>query len=386
MIGAGIRAGKAFVEFVLGDKKLEGQMASIGKKLTKLGSIGVAATAPILAGFTAAALTFANVGSELHDLSTKTGLSVESLSELSFAAQLSGVSLGSIEKAAKNLQKNGIDPKRFDEIADSIAAIPDPTARAQAAMQAFGSRSGTALLPLLTELPKLRQQARDLGVTLSTEDAAAADELGDALDASKAQLTALVVQIGAAIAGPLTEFLTWSQGMVASVIEFVKENPNMVAAIAATTAAIAAVSAAAVVFGTILTIISLHPIIAALSVIAGLVVGVATYFGLASGAAGDFKKSLDGVKMPGAPASPSPFASQASQAQAQLRGALAGRTVAPTGTIATAAAAAAPAARDYAADIAKATRETADGIRELVQIARFTPTSSIGGALAYLLP
>jgi len=387
MIGAGIRAGKAFVEFVIGDKKLDGQMARIGKRLTKLGSIGVAATAPILGGFAAAVLTFSSVAGSLDDLSNRTGVSVEKLSELKFAAEQNDATVGDLEKAFQSLQQKGIDPARFDEIAADIASIEDPTKRADAAMTLFGKRAGSALLPMIMELPEAERRAREMAVTLSTEDAVAAGRFGEALDASKAQLTSLAVQIGAAIAGPLTEFLTWSQGMVAGVIEFVKENPNMVVAIAATTAAIAAVSAAAVIFGTILTIISLHPIIAALALIAGLVVGVATYFGLASGSAGDFKKSLDGVKLPGAPGGASPFAGQASQAQAQLQSALAGRTVAPTATMATAAGSSAQAISDqFGGVIAANTKATAEGIRELIQIARFNPTSSIGGALAYLLP
>ncbi|MGD9632650.1 MAG: phage tail tape measure protein [Pirellulales bacterium] len=369
-IGAGIRAGKAFVEFVLGDKKLDGQMARIGKKLTKLGSMGVAATAPILAGFAAAALTFASVGSELADMSQRTNQSVESLSELSFAATLADTNLATVQKAMVDLKKKGINPARFDEIAADIAAIKDPADQLGAAIQIFGKKTGPALLPLLRQLPELRQKARDLGVTLSTEDAQAADELGDALDASKAQLLALAVQIGASIAGPLTQFLTWSQGMVASVIEFVKENPNMVAALAATTAAIAAVSAAAVVFGTILTIISLHPFIAAAALIAGLIVGIATYFGLASSGANEFKKSLDKVKIPGVAGGASPFTGQASQAQAQLQGALAGRSVSASPTISSAAASSTPAVRDVSAEIAHWTQVTAEGVGQLVNLVR----------------
>lgn len=374
--GAAIKAGKAFVEFVLSDKKLDSQLSKIGAKLNKFGTIGLAVTGPILAGFAGAASVFASAGSELYDLSKRTGLSVESLSELKFAAEQSGVSLSTVERAARELQKKGIDPKKFDEIAASIAAIPDETARAQAAMEAFGTRSGTALLPMLDELPKLRQQARDLGLTLSTEDADAADRLGDAFDATKAQMTALAVQIGAAIAGPLTNFLVWAQGILAWTIGFIQENPRLVAAIAAITLGIAAASGAAVVFGTILAIISAHPIIAALSLIAGLVLGVATYFGLASDAAGDFKNSLSGVKVPGVGGA-SPFAGEAAGVQSQLQGALAGRSAASSSPVRSAAAAAAPKLRDFGAEIAKNTRDAAESLQYMVKIISRTPAAAL---------
>jgi hypothetical protein len=373
--GQGIQAGKAFVEFVLGDKKINGQLASIAGKLRKFGSIGAAATGPLLAGFAAAALTFANVGSALADTSQRTGIAVESLSELSYAAQQSGTDLGVIEKAAKNLQKKGIDPRRFDEFANSIAQIQDPVKQAQAAMETFGKASGTALLPLIRDLPALRQKARDLALTMSAEDAAAADEFGDALDTAKAQFTALAVQIGAAIAGPLTEFLVWSQGILASTIQFIHENPRLVAAIAAVAAGIAAASAAAVTFGIILAVISAHPIIAALTLIAGLALGVAVYFGLASDAAGDMKKSLDGVKMPGA----SPNAQLSGQAQTvqnQLRNAASGRQVQPT--VAAQAAASAPVEKDRTAEIARWTRESAQELKYITKIISRTPAGVLG--------
>ena len=360
-----IQAGKAFIEFVIGDKKLDGQLARIGSKLRKVGSWGAAATGPLIAGFTAAALTFASAGSELNDLSSRTGVAASNLSELAFGAKLADTDLGTVEKAMRQLQDKGIDPLQFDQVAADIAAIEDPTKRADAAMTLFGKKTGTALLPLMSQLPELRQRARDLGVTLSDEDAAAADELGDNLDIAKLQLQAMAIQIGAAIAGPLTEFLTWSQSVLGATIAWIKENPRLVRTIAAVTLGIAAASAAAVTFGVILAVISAHPIIAALTVIAGLVLGVAAYFGLASDAAGDFKSSLNGVKMPGA-APNAGLTAQSQAVQTQLSSALAGRAVAPIAASAGSRGAPKP-ARDVGPEIVRWTRETAQGLQALIR-------------------
>ena len=295
----GIRAGKAFVEFFIDDKAVNSGLAKVSNTLRAWGRKGLSVAGPITGAFGAAAATFASVGSELNDLHERTGLSVESLSELSFAAKQTGTDMGVVEKATKKLQQDGIDPLEFDKIAADLSAIPDHTQRAQSAMEVFGPKVGTALLPMLRDLPQLREQARQLGIVMSTEDATAADALGDAFDASKAQLVALTAQIGAAIAGPLTQFLTWSQGVVFNVIQFVHENPVLVQAIAATATAFTVASGAALTFGIVLGFISAHPIIAALSLLLGLLVGIASYFGFGSKAAESFNSSLSAVKIPG---------------------------------------------------------------------------------------
>lgn len=278
-IGSGVRAGKAFVEFVLDDKRFKKELHALRGALFKVGSLGTAATAPLIAGFTAAAASFANAGSELHDMSKQMGIPVEMLSEMKFAAEQSGASLTDLTQAARQLQKKGIDPRQFFAIADSIAAIPDPVQRAQAAMEKFGARKGTSLLSMLDDLPELRKQFRELGIGMSTQNAAAADALGDSFGAVKAQAAAMMQQIGAAVAGPLTEFLTWSQGVLTWTIEFIKQNPELVKAIAAITGGIAAASIAALALSAALTLLSANPIVLIAGAIAGIGIYAASKFG-----------------------------------------------------------------------------------------------------------
>lgn len=295
---SGIEAGKAYVKIILDDSEFKSQLNKAGKSLIKFGSIGAAATAPLIAGFTAAAYTFANAGSELNDMSQRTGVGAEALSELKYAAEQSGTSMEAVEMALRTMARKGMDPNKFHEVAASIAAITDPAKRTQAAIAAFG-RSGTAVLPMLADgaegLQAMRDKAHALGITMSSENVAAADALGDAIDTAKAQVYGLAIQVGAAIAGPLTEFLTWTQGIVAWTIDFIRNNPAMVASIAAITAAVAALSAGITILGTVMLVISAHPIIAALVAILALIIGIAAYFGVASSASGQFKSSLDKV-------------------------------------------------------------------------------------------
>src|SRR4051812_28253390 len=60
---------------------------------------------------------FESVGSQLHDLSEVTGINVEKLDFLKYAAEQSGAGLETLTKAARELQTKGIDPNRFEEIA-----------------------------------------------------------------------------------------------------------------------------------------------------------------------------------------------------------------------------------------------------------------------------
>ena len=277
--GQGVRAGKAFVEFVIDDKRFKRELHTLRGSLLAVGKIGTAVTGPIMAGFSAAAAIFANSGSELHDMSKQMGVSVEMISEMKYAAEQSGTSLRVLALAARNLQKKGISPAKFFEIAESIAAIPDPVKRAQAAMEKFGTRSGTSLLPVLEDLPQLREQFKKLGIGMSTENAAAADALGDAFGDAKAQFMVLIQQIGNAIAGPLTEFLVWSQGVLSWSIEFIKQNPTLVQGIAAVTSGIFAASVAALALGSALTLLSANPIVLALGALGALGLFVGSKFG-----------------------------------------------------------------------------------------------------------
>jgi TP901 family phage tail tape measure protein len=400
----GVEAGKAFVKFLLEDSELKKGLRGAGKSMQKFGAIGVAATAPIIAALSGCVATAVQVGGEFADMAARTGVSVEALSELKFAAEQTGTSMGAVEKAMRKSQiaiansdrdggkfagtvrmlgldinkLRGMRPEdQFTVLATAIGKIPDQGQRAAMAVQVFG-KSGAELLPMLTAaeggVEGLRAKARELGVTLTDEDAAALDDLGDALDGAKAQLVALAVQIGVALAGPLTNFLTWAQGAIANVIAFIKENPKMVKAIAAITLGVAAASAALVTLGTVLTIITLHPIVAFLALLAGLIVGLVTWFGLASTGADDFKKSLDEIKATGQ-VDPQAQA-QAAQVQAQLGAA----TASPPAMPPAAAERATAIASEGMGEVVKWTRETAEGVQRLVQLAQSTRGGLLGGA------
>ncbi len=217
----------------------DSQLSTLGKNLPLIGSafaaLGAAITATAAAGVAATQKLFelsksaADFGSEIFDASEKTGLAAETLSAMKFAAEQSGTSLETItassakfakligeaangsEKAQAALKRLGVTSYDLDtalgQALKTIVEMEPGTEQMTAAMTAFG-RSGADLLPFIKsfdgDLAELVKTAKDLGVTISDESAAAADEFGDALDTLNAQLAAVGHTIGFAV---MPEFL-----------------------------------------------------------------------------------------------------------------------------------------------------------------------------------
>jgi len=108
----GIRAGRAFVELGVSDKLSAGLrraqkrlkafgdgLRSVGTRLTAIGAGAVASLLSTVKVFTA-------MGDTLDKMSKRTGVSVESLSELGFAAEQSGADLATFEKGVRSMQRS----------------------------------------------------------------------------------------------------------------------------------------------------------------------------------------------------------------------------------------------------------------------------------------
>lgn len=254
MAGA-IEAGRAVLRLTLDDKELQAKFSQLENKLNVtartirnvglgLGAAGTAIVAPLSLAVT----QFIKVGSELKDMSDRTGIAASNLSELKFAAEQSGTTMKVLETALRTMVQNGFDPANFDQIAAEIASIEDPTRRAARAMEVFGTRSGTQLLPLLRDLPALRAEARALGVTMGDETAAQAEELGDAFDKVKAVVSAAAIAFGSALAPKLLGLLPIMTNAVGLVVKFTQANPQLVVTLGATGAALVALGVAMNVF------------------------------------------------------------------------------------------------------------------------------------------
>ena len=348
-----IEAGRAVLKLLLDDKELNKKFAATQRKLRNvgrsvrsaglaIGGVGAAITAP----FALATKQFIETGDQLNKMSARTGIAVESLSELKFAAEQSGASLTDVEKAVRTMQRTLLDaeqgtstatqalsqlgltleeirgqsPERqFELISQRIAAIEDPSKRAAAAMEIFG-RSGQVILPMLGDMALLREEARKLGITIDEEAAQSAADLADSFNRLTKTVVALAVQIGAALAPTLIEAANWIQEHVKLAIAWIKRHQGLVTAIAATGAALVAIGATLVTIGGVisastiaigalstalsflggvLTFLAAHPIVAALLVIGGVVLWLTDGFGLLNDKVeetGDALNKVAGVK------------------------------------------------------------------------------------------
>ncbi len=286
--GSEIRAGRAYVEMSLQDKfskQLDAtakKLKSFGESLAKIGAVAFSAGAGIIAPLTGAAIQFASMGDQLNKASQRTGIAVEALSELKYAAEQSDLSFEELEGSIRKMEKaifeaengsksarealasigltvkqlRGLTPdQQFEKIADGLNRIKDPGAKAAVAMEVFG-KSGTALLPLMADgaagIRQLRQQAEQLGLVISKEDAEAATLFGDTLDDLWKQIKAMSFQVGAAVANALQPFAGAARNVTATIIRWTSEHRSLVLAVLAGGAAIAVAGASLVTLGVVM--------------------------------------------------------------------------------------------------------------------------------------
>ncbi|MGE4340609.1 MAG: phage tail tape measure protein, partial [Pigmentiphaga sp.] len=315
---SGIRAGQAFVELFADDSRLVRGLNAASKRLKDWGrSVTAAGQKMLTAGMAAvgglfgATGVFAGMGDTIHKMSLRTGVSAESLSELGFAAEQSGADLTTLEAGLRRMQRaigeaidgsqtavdalaalglsvknlTGLSPEeQFKLIADRIAEIEDPTLKAATAMELFGD-SGTMLLPLMEQgaagIEALQRQARELALTISTEDANAAASLTDALNILWRVLKQGVFTIGSALAPALKDFAERAASVIKSVADWIKQNKAVVVTVFKVAAAVVAGGAALIALGGILSALGF-----AFATLASIVTGVGTALGVIGTAIG----------------------------------------------------------------------------------------------------
>lgn len=200
-----------------------------------------AAAAGVMAagGFAMMIKGSADMADRMAKLSQTTGLSVDSLATFSHAAELSGTSMDAFTNALRPTAKNiadmamgtgeakaafqalDIDVKKADgslkstdqvilEVADKFKMMEDGTGKTALAMRLFGE-SGGALIPMLNKgadgIRAMQQEARDLGMVMDGDTAAAAEHFNDNLSRLNLVKKAFALQITQAVL-PTLEKLT----------------------------------------------------------------------------------------------------------------------------------------------------------------------------------
>lgn len=180
----------------------------------------------------------ANAVDDVAKAAKRMGLSVEEFQQLKLAADLAGAEVSQLETAMVQFTRKiseaetgsqravdaflaieqaaggGIDlsnrQEAFLKVLDTLAKIPDETVRAKLALELLGARSAASLLPLLENLSETREQARELGSTISSDTAKKFEEFKDSLTILTNNTMVAFAEGSADIVVTLTEWAKWA--------------------------------------------------------------------------------------------------------------------------------------------------------------------------------
>jgi len=229
--------------FSSGIKDATGQLNSFGNQFSTLAKrLGIAAAAT---AFVYDIKRMIDSADELGKASQKFGIPVETLSALKYAANLADVSFESLSKglgklskamlsgavdptgeAAKNFKALGISVTDaggnirsteavFGDVAEKFSKMDDGATKTAMAIRIFG-KSGADLIPLLNEgrtgIAGMTEEARKLGIVISTETAGRAQQFNDTLKKIHATHDALALRIAEALLPALNKIATMFVG------------------------------------------------------------------------------------------------------------------------------------------------------------------------------
>jgi len=253
----------ASVKTVKGDlKTLGGKIQANSAKFKSMGRGMTMAGGAIVASMGLMIKKYAQAGDQVHKMALRTGFATSTLSELKYAAEISGGSITSLEKGIKKMSKSLTDASigletyvrsfdriglsveelmalspedQFLKIAEGIASLESPTLRAATAQEIFG-RAGTELLPLFAEgvdgMAALREKAKELGYSFDTEAAEGAARLVDAQTTLKTAISGLGISISQNLAPALSKLIEGLSNTIAKVSDWIKEHPKLTEIIA----------------------------------------------------------------------------------------------------------------------------------------------------------
>lgn len=288
-MGAGekaIKAGEAYLELVVKDDKFAGgleksfaRMRSSAKSLAIIGAGITAVGGLITVPFVEAIKTFGEVGESMTQMSGRTGVGVEALSILGYAAKQSGTDVETLELnlsfLSKSIYKAVTDTKsgakafnllgisladlrtqspeqQLLTVVKRISEIEEPALRSGAAMALLGGRGGTAgkaLLPMIENFSRLSHEAEHFNLVISKDAAERGEKLNSAFGLLSATFEKLKFAIGDAFSEQLTAGIRSIAECVGSSIKWVETNKELVVTIGTIGAAVTIFGAGITTFG-----------------------------------------------------------------------------------------------------------------------------------------
>lgn len=307
-------------------KSLGSGLSTFGRGVMAYGSKMMAFAGMGLAGVTFVTKRFVDLGDALNKMSARTGATVEWLSAMSFGAERSGATIEMLEQAIRKLNKAiaeaqggnrtpyevfrrlRIDPSsmefksmdagaQFELVARRLHEVQSQAEKTRLAMALF-EEGGVMLLPLLGDIDKLKQKARELGIIMTKDQADTAAALLDEWTNVKYQLNAIFMSLGEAIAPALKQVATWLSKMVKPIQSFVSQHRELFMLMAKGLALFLVIGGTIATFGVILGGIGLalksigSVFLLTGGMVKGFAVAIGTVFGTVFGLAG---KAASGI-------------------------------------------------------------------------------------------
>lgn len=313
-------------------KSFGSSLSAFGRGVMSYGSKMMAFAGMGLAGVTYVTKRFIELGDAMNKMGARTGATVEWLSAMAFATERSGATIEMLEQAIRKLNKaiaeaqNGnrtpyeafrrlrIDPNsmqfrnmdagaQFELVARRLNEVQSQAEKTRLAMALF-EEGGVMLLPMLGDIDKLKQKAKELGIIMTREQADAAAALLDSWTNFKYQLNAIFMSLGEAIAPALKQVAAWLSKMVKPIQSFVSQNRELFILMAKGLALFLVLGGAIATFGAILGGIGLalksigSMFVLTGGMVKGFAVAIGSVFGLAGKAASGisgFSKAIAGL-------------------------------------------------------------------------------------------
>lgn len=197
--------------------KTEGKAEGVGNKLVgaakKAGefALGLTTAAAAVGGAMVASAKKTAANADVIDkASQRMKIGAESYQELAHAAELSGVEMSTLEKAAKKLEGTDLN---MDQALEQIYSLGTEEERAAKAAELFGDAVAYQMTPMLNasgeEMAAMRQEAQDLGIVMSEDAVKNGAAMNDTFTKVEETMTALSNKIGEKVMPIVQKMLDW---------------------------------------------------------------------------------------------------------------------------------------------------------------------------------
>lgn len=289
------RISAKFKGFAAGIRGVGSQLAS-----SKIGLGSILTEAVTTVGIAGAVKAYAAAGATLHQLSQRTGMTVEQLSKLKYAAAVTHVELDDVANGLRGMDKfmgkvndggeetqktlhhlgltaadlKGLNPDQlFEKLATGVGRVADPTERAALAMQVFG-RGGALLLPVINNLAALQKEAEEMGFVMSEETAEKAHQLERRLTLLGMASKGVFSAIGSIFVDDVIAMAQRMMDVILSIRNWVRSNKELVGSVLRVATTIAAVGSGVIFLA--LGVSTLGMVLGGIATVAGVVSSVLT--------------------------------------------------------------------------------------------------------------